>query len=31
MKGEILFIAESYAKPTAKAFITTGYSARRGP
>ena len=30
-KGEILFTAGSYAEPTAKAFITAGYSARRSP
>ena len=26
----ILFTAESYAEPVVKAFITAGYSARRG-
>jgi hypothetical protein len=30
-KGEILFTAGSYVEPTAKTFITAGYSARRGP
>ena len=29
-KGEILLTAGSYAEPAAKAFITAGYSARRG-
>ena len=31
MNGEILLTAGSYAEPAAKAFITAGYSARRGP
>jgi hypothetical protein len=31
VKLSILFTAESYTEPLAKAFITVGYSARRGP
>ena len=31
VKVEIVFTAGSYAEPAAKAFITAGYSARRGP
>jgi hypothetical protein len=30
-KPSILFTIGSYAEPVAKAFITTDYSARRGP
>ena len=28
---EIVFTVGSYAEPAVKAFITVGYSARRGP
>jgi hypothetical protein len=31
VKPDILFTTESYAKSVAKAFITAGYLARRGP